>query len=176
MAIYTGRMSLPAPPREGRARNRVPSAEMRGPIVRLTFAATRPVAAAAAAVRGRPGLFSEQNARAHVDMLAGTIGSRPIGTPANAQRARTTSSTSCGCSASRCACRSGCAAAELGRTARVSNIIAIQPGRRSRSDRRSSRTTTRCQLGLARPTMRLAWRCRSRRPACWRREPIATGR
>src|SRR4051812_35299797 len=34
-----------------------------------------------------PGLFSEQNARAHVNMLAGTIGSRPVGTPAN-QRAR----------------------------------------------------------------------------------------
>jgi Peptidase family M28 len=33
------------------------------------------------------GLFSTQNARAHVSMLAGTIGSRPVGTPAN-QRAR----------------------------------------------------------------------------------------
>ena len=33
----------------------------------------------------QPGLFSEQNARAHVGMLAGTIGSRPIGTPANAR-------------------------------------------------------------------------------------------
>ena len=32
-----------------------------------------------------PGLFSEPNARAHVGMLAGTIGSRPIGTPANAR-------------------------------------------------------------------------------------------
>ena len=32
-----------------------------------------------------PGLFSEPNARAHIGMLAGTIGSRPIGTPANAR-------------------------------------------------------------------------------------------
>ena len=31
------------------------------------------------------GLFSEQNARAHVSMLAGTIGSRPVGTEANAR-------------------------------------------------------------------------------------------
>ena len=31
------------------------------------------------------GVFSEPNARAHVAMLAGTIGSRPIGTEANAR-------------------------------------------------------------------------------------------
>ena len=30
-------------------------------------------------------IFSLENARAHVNMLAGTIGSRPIGTPANAR-------------------------------------------------------------------------------------------
>jgi len=30
-------------------------------------------------------VFSETNARAHVEMLAGTIGSRPVGTPANAR-------------------------------------------------------------------------------------------
>ncbi len=35
-------------------------------------------------VRGRRASFPSQNARAHVGMLAGTIGSRPIGTPANA--------------------------------------------------------------------------------------------
>ena len=32
-----------------------------------------------------PGIFSEQNARAHVSMLAGTIGSRPVGSEANAR-------------------------------------------------------------------------------------------
>src|ERR1044071_1393189 len=41
----------------------------------------------AASCARSPGLFSETNARAHVNMLAGTIGSRPLGTPAN-QRAR----------------------------------------------------------------------------------------
>ena len=33
----------------------------------------------------QPPIFSLENARAHVQMLAGTIGSRPIGTPANAR-------------------------------------------------------------------------------------------
>jgi hypothetical protein len=47
------------------------------------------LAAAAAAACGPPaGLFSETNARAHVQMLAGTIGSRPAGSEANT-RART---------------------------------------------------------------------------------------
>src|SRR5687768_18266176 len=41
---------------------------------------------AAACTRQAP-IFSLENARAHVQMLAGTIGSRPIGTPEN-QRAR----------------------------------------------------------------------------------------
>ena len=33
----------------------------------------------------QPSPFSEANARVHIGMLAGTIGSRPVGTPANAQ-------------------------------------------------------------------------------------------
>ncbi len=76
------------------------------------------------------GFFSEQNARAHVSMLAGTIGSRPIGSDANARarayiidqlklygydvRVQETDATR----------------PELGRTARVSNIIAALAGRR----------------------------------------------
>ena len=83
------------------------------------------------------GLFSEQNARAHVAMLAGTIGSRPIGTEANARaraylidqlklygydvRVQETDARR----------------AELGRTARVSNIIAVLPGAQAGSDRAS---------------------------------------
>jgi hypothetical protein len=79
----------------------------------------------------QPGLFNEQNARAHIGMLAGTIGSRPVGTPANARarayiidqlrifgfdvRVQETDARR----------------AALGRTARVSNIIAVRPGRRS---------------------------------------------
>src|SRR3972149_6141762 len=38
--------------------------------------------AAAGCTRGA-GVFSEQNARAHVEMLAGTIGSPPVGTAPN---------------------------------------------------------------------------------------------
>jgi hypothetical protein len=76
------------------------------------------------------GVFSEHNARSHVAMLAGTIGSRPIGTDANARarayvidqlktfgydvRVQETESRR----------------PELGRSAHVANIIAILPGRR----------------------------------------------
>jgi hypothetical protein len=80
---------------------------------------------------GRPApLFVEANAVAHVSMLAGTIGSRPVGTPANAKarayivdqleqlgfdvRVQETDARR----------------HELGRTARVSNIIARLPGQR----------------------------------------------
>ena len=75
-------------------------------------------------------LFSETNARAHVEMLAGTIGSRPVGTPANARardyvidqlklfgyevRVQETDAR----------------AAHIGLTARVSNIIGILQGER----------------------------------------------
>ena len=40
---------------------------------------------ALAACSRSAGVFSEQNARAHVSMLAGTIGSRPVGSEANAR-------------------------------------------------------------------------------------------
>jgi peptidase M28-like protein len=76
------------------------------------------------------GLFSESNARAHVSMLAGTIGSRPVGSEANARarayiidqlklygyevRVQETDATR----------------PELGRTVRVANIIASLGGRR----------------------------------------------
>lgn len=43
------------------------------------------VLALAAACSREPALFVEANARAHVNMLAGTIGSRPVGSPANAR-------------------------------------------------------------------------------------------
>jgi hypothetical protein len=76
------------------------------------------------------GVFSEQNARAHVSMLAGTIGSRPIGSEANARarayvidqlrlygydvRVQETDARR----------------PEIGRTAHVSNIIATLSGHR----------------------------------------------
>ena len=81
-----------------------------------------------AVLRPRPALFVEANARAHVGMLAGTIGSRPVGTPANATardyivdqlkqfgfevRVQETDARR----------------HELGRTARVANIIGMLPG------------------------------------------------
>jgi Peptidase family M28 len=89
-----------------------------------------PLAIFVAGCSRQPGLFSEQNARAHIEMLAGTIGSRPIGSPANARarayiidqlrlfgfdvRVQETDA------------RRG----SLGQTARVANIIAVKPGRR----------------------------------------------
>ena len=86
---------------------------------------------ATAAGCSRPtGIFSDQNARAHVEMLAGTIGSRPVGTEANARarayiidqlrlygydvRVQETDARR----------------PEMGRTARVANIIATLPGER----------------------------------------------
>jgi hypothetical protein len=76
------------------------------------------------------GSFSEPNARAHIEMLAGTIGSRAIGTPANARarvyivdqlrqfgfevRVQDTDARR----------------RQAGRSARVANIIAVRPGRR----------------------------------------------
>lgn len=77
-----------------------------------------------------PGLFSEPNARAHVEMLASTIGNRSVGSAANARarayivdqlrlfgydvRVQETEARR----------------AEIGRTARVANIIAVLPGQR----------------------------------------------
>jgi Peptidase family M28 len=76
------------------------------------------------------GLFVEQNARAHVNMLAGTIGSRPAGTPAN-DKARAyivDQLTFYGYTVrvQETDARRG----EIGRTARVRNVIAVLPGER----------------------------------------------
>jgi hypothetical protein len=78
-----------------------------------------------------PGLFSEQNARAHVGMLAGTIGSRAVGTPAN-QRAREYIVDQLKLFGFEVRVQEADARrSELGRTARVANIIATLPGARS---------------------------------------------
>jgi hypothetical protein len=81
-----------------------------------------------------PGLFSEPNARAHIGMLAGTIGtigSRPIGTPANA-RARAYIIDQLRLFGFDVRVQEADARrAAAGLTARVSNIIAVRPGRRS---------------------------------------------
>jgi acetylornithine deacetylase/succinyl-diaminopimelate desuccinylase-like protein len=78
-----------------------------------------------------PGLFNGQNAHAHVEMLAGTIGSRPIGTAANARaKAYVIDQLRLFGFDVRVQDADG-RRAGLGRTARVSNIIAVRPGRRS---------------------------------------------
>jgi hypothetical protein len=77
------------------------------------------------------GLFSEQNARAHVSMLAGTIGSRAIGTPAN-ERARQYVISQLTLFGFEVRVQEADARRpELGRTARVANVIATLPGARA---------------------------------------------
>ena len=77
-----------------------------------------------------PALFSEQNARAHVQMLAGTIGSRPPGTEAHA-RARAYVIDQLRLFGYEVRLQETDARRpELGRTARVSNIIGVLPGTR----------------------------------------------
>ena len=74
--------------------------------------------------------FSERNARAHVEMLAGTIGSRPVGSVANA-RARSYIVDQLRQFGLEVRVQEADGRrAELGRTARVSNIIAESAGSR----------------------------------------------
>ena len=104
------------------------AAMLRQPAAQVAIAATLVLVAGCSRPRG---LFVEENARAHVEMLAGTIGSRPAGTAANAQarsyivdqlklygfdvRVQETDARR----------------VDLGRTARVANIIATLPGQRN---------------------------------------------
>lgn len=84
----------------------------------------------AASCSRTPALFSEQNARAHVQMLAGTIGSRPPGTEAHA-RARAYIIDQLRIFGYEVRLQETDARrTELGRTARVSNIIGVLPGTR----------------------------------------------
>ncbi|MGH9309645.1 MAG: M28 family peptidase, partial [Vicinamibacterales bacterium] len=87
--------------------------------------------AVAAGCAREPGLFVEANARAHVGMLAETIGSRPVGSPGNL-RARTyiidqLKQIGLEVRVQEIDARRH----ELGTTARVANIIAVLPGERS---------------------------------------------
>ncbi|CAN5668220.1 hypothetical protein BH24ACI5_BH24ACI5_10530 [soil metagenome] len=77
-----------------------------------------------------PGLFSEQNARAHVQMLAGTIGSRPPGSERHG-RARAYVIDQLRFFGYEVRLQETDARRpELGRTARVANIIGVLPGAR----------------------------------------------
>ena len=74
--------------------------------------------------------FSDHNARAHVQVLAGTIGSRPVGTPENA-RARTYVIDQLKLYGYEVRVQETDARrSEFGLTARISNIIAVLPGSR----------------------------------------------
>jgi hypothetical protein len=76
------------------------------------------------------GVFSEPNARAHISMLAGTIGNRPIGTAANARaRAYVIDQLKLYGYDVRVQ-ETDARRPELGRTARVANVIAVLPGKR----------------------------------------------
>jgi peptidase M28-like protein len=75
-------------------------------------------------------LFVEQNARSHIEMLAGTIGSRPAGTPAN-ERARAYIVDQLKLYGFDVRVQETDARRqEIGRTARVSNIIGVLRGDR----------------------------------------------
>jgi hypothetical protein len=77
-----------------------------------------------------PALFVDTNARAHIGMLAGTIGSRPVGTPANA-RARDYIVDQLKQIGFEVRVQEADARRhELGRTARVANIIGVLRGER----------------------------------------------
>lgn len=86
---------------------------------------------AAAGCTRNAGLFSEENARAHVSMLAGTIGSRPVGTEANARaRAYVVDQLKLYGYDVRVQ-EIDARRPELGRTAHVSNIIGVLGGERA---------------------------------------------
>jgi hypothetical protein len=77
-----------------------------------------------------PGLFVESNARSHVVMLAETIGSRPVGTPANAAAREYIVDRLRQIGFDVRVQETDARRHELGRTARVTNIIAVLPGER----------------------------------------------
>ncbi len=103
---------------------------MRLSTVRLSLLLASIGVTASAGCSRPPGHFLEPNARAHIGMLAGTIGSRPIGTPANA-RARAYIIDQLRLFGFDVRVQEADARrASIGITARVSNIIAVRPGRR----------------------------------------------
>ena len=88
------------------------------------------LALAAASCTRDAGVFSEQNAKAHVSMLADTIGPRPVGTEANARaRAYIVDQLTLYGYAVRVQ-EVDAQRADRGRTAHVNNIIAVLAGRR----------------------------------------------
>jgi hypothetical protein len=113
-------------PLPGRSRDRTLGTKARRAAVRLTSLACALIALQACS-RPAPH-FSEQHAFAHVRMLAGTIGSRPVGTEPNA-RARQYLVDQLSIFGFDVRIQEADAQRpEYGLTARVQNIIAIRPG------------------------------------------------
>src|SRR5512134_3473510 len=88
------------------------------------------LALAAMGCAREPGLFVDANARAHVGMLAGTIGSRPVGTPANTRAREYVIDQLRHIGFEVRVQEADARRHELGRTARVANIIGLLPGER----------------------------------------------
>jgi hypothetical protein len=78
-----------------------------------------------------PGLFVDTNARAHVEMLAGTIGSRPAGTASNARAREYIVDQLKQIGFDVRVQETDARRRELGLTAKVNNIIGVLPGERS---------------------------------------------
>jgi acetylornithine deacetylase/succinyl-diaminopimelate desuccinylase-like protein len=121
-----------------------------------------------------PAPFSDQNASALIRILAGAIGSRPIGTPANA-RARAyiigqVRIFGFDVRVQEAEARAGSA----GLTARVSNIIAVRAGRRPEAIGLLAHYDSVSDSPAPR-MMDWALPFRSRPRACLRHAPIATG-
>ena len=83
-------------------------------------------ASAVCACSRQPGLFNDANANAHISMLAGTIGSRPVGSPANARAREYVVDQLKQIGFQVRVQETDARRHELGRTARVSNIIGIR--------------------------------------------------
>jgi len=88
-------------------------------------------ALSAAACAREPGVFLEANARAHVAMLADTIGSRPVGSAANARAREYIIEQLRQFGFEVRVQETDAQRHELGRTARVANIIALLQGERT---------------------------------------------
>src|SRR5918993_6130806 len=72
--------------------------------------------------------FSLENARVHVQVLAGTIGSRPVGTPENARARQYVIDQLRLFGYDVRVQETDARRADLGYTARVANVIAVKPG------------------------------------------------
>ncbi len=78
-----------------------------------------------------PGVFSEQNARAHVGMLAGTIGPRPTGSPPNARARAYIIEQLKQLGFDVRVQETDARRRDLGRTARVANVVGMLKGQRA---------------------------------------------